>query len=96
MTWSQVYAPVGGIGTSALIAALPVVVLLGLLAFWHVRAHIAALIALAIAMGVAVLVFGMPLSMASTNFSGAMSGRPHGPYTVKKRNSVVGIDHRCA
>ena len=65
MTWSQVYAPVGGIGTSALIAAVPVVVLLGLLAFWHVRAHIAALIALAIAMGVAVLVFGMPASMAA-------------------------------
>ncbi len=65
MTWSQVYAPVGGIGTSALIAALPVVVLLGLLAFWHVRAHVAALIALAIAFGVAVFVFEMPASMAA-------------------------------
>ena len=49
MTWSQNYAPVGGIGTSALIAAIPVVLLLGLLAFWHVRAHIAALVALAAA-----------------------------------------------
>ena len=64
MTWSQVYAPVGGIGTSALIAALPVVVLLGLLAFWHVRAHIAALIALAVAGVVAIFVFGMPVKMA--------------------------------
>ncbi len=65
MTWSQVYAPVGGIGTSALIAALPVVVLLGLLAFWHVRAHVAALIALAIAFGVAVFVFEMAAWMAA-------------------------------
>ena len=47
MPWSQVYAPLGGIGVSALVAALPVVVLLALLAFWHVRAHIAAVVALA-------------------------------------------------
>jgi lactate permease len=64
MTWSQTYAPVGGIGTSALIAAIPVVVLLGLLAFWHVRAHIAAIIALAVAGAVAVFVYGMPVSLA--------------------------------
>ena len=42
MPWSQIYAPLGGIGPSALVAAMPVVVLLALLAFWHVRAHIAA------------------------------------------------------
>jgi lactate permease len=64
MTWSQNYAPVGGIGTSALLAAIPVVVLLGLLAFWHVRAHIAALVALAVAGAVAIFVFGMPAKMA--------------------------------
>ena len=50
MTWSQNYAPLGGIGTSALVAAVPVAVLLGLLAFWHVRAHIAATIALGVAL----------------------------------------------
>jgi lactate permease len=65
MTWSQNYAPVGGIGVSALIAAIPVVVLLGLLAFWHVRAHIAALIALAVAAATAMFVFGMPLSLTA-------------------------------
>ncbi len=65
MTWSQVYAPVGGILTSALIAAIPVVVLLGLLAFWHVRAHIAAIIALLVAGAVAVGVYGMPISLAA-------------------------------
>jgi lactate permease len=67
MTWSQTYAPIGGIGTSALIAAIPVVVLLGLLAFWHVRAHIAAIIALVVAVAVAVFVYGMPLSLAAAS-----------------------------
>jgi lactate permease len=62
--WSQNYAPIGGIGTSALIAAIPVVVLLALLAFWHVRAHIAAIIALLVALGIAIGVYGMPASLA--------------------------------
>ena len=40
MTWTQVYTPVAGsVGLSALAAALPVAVLLGLLAFGHARAH---------------------------------------------------------
>ena len=65
MPWSQNYSPVGGIGTSALIAAIPVVVLLGLLAFWHVRAHVAAIIALVVAVAVAVVVYGMPMSLAA-------------------------------
>ena len=44
MTWSQNYTPLAqSIGLSALVAALPVVTLLALLAFWHVRAHLAAL-----------------------------------------------------
>ena len=46
MPWPQIYAPLGGIGASALVAAIPVAVLLALLAFWHVRAHRAALLAL--------------------------------------------------
>ncbi len=64
MTWSQNYAPIGGIGTSALIALLPVAVLLGLLAFWHVRAHIAAMIALTVALSVAIFAYGMPVQLA--------------------------------
>ena len=75
MTWSQVYAPVGGIGTSALIAAIPVVVLLGLLAFWHVRAHIAAIIALVVALGIAIFVYGMPSQLA---FAAAAMGAAFG------------------
>src|SRR6266404_2056510 len=64
MTWSQNYAPLGSISLSALIAALPVVTLLGLLAFWHVRAHLAALAGLLVAVAIAVLVYHMPVTLA--------------------------------
>jgi lactate permease len=73
--WSQVYSPVGGVGVSALVAALPVVVLLGLLAFFHVRAHIAALAGLLMALGVAIFVYGMPAKIAgAATVYGAMNG----------------------
>lgn len=78
--WSQNYAPVGGIGTSALVAAIPVVVLLGLLAFWHVRAHIAAIIALIVALVTAIAVFGMPaqLALAAAGYGAAFGLMPIG------------------
>ena len=33
-------------------------------------------------------------NMALVNKIGAISGRPHGPYTVKKRNPVVGMRNK--
>src|SRR6478672_6713910 len=65
MTWTQVYSPVNGsLLGSALVAALPVVVLLGLLAFLRVRAHWAAVLGLAAALAVATLAYGMPAKLA--------------------------------
>lgn len=80
MSWPQVYSPVGGVGLSALIAALPVVTLLGLLAFFHVRAHIAAFVALAVAGAIAIFVYGMPapLALASAGYGAAFGLFPIG------------------
>jgi lactate permease len=81
MTWSQHYAPVGdSIALSALVAALPVVTLLGLLAFWHVRAHLAALAGLFVAAVIAIGVYGMPVSLtlASAGYGAAFGLFPIG------------------
>ncbi|MGO4885151.1 MAG: L-lactate permease [Bryobacteraceae bacterium] len=80
MNWTQIYTPVSGsLGLSALVAALPVVVLLGLLAFGHVRAHWAALSGLAAALAVAMLVFGMPVKLAAM---GALMGAAYGLFPI--------------
>jgi lactate permease len=66
MPWSQTYDPLGHWALSTLVAALPIVVLLGGLAFFRMKAHHAALAGLAMALVVAVLAFGMPATMALT------------------------------
>jgi lactate permease len=66
MSWTQVYTPVGSsLLLSALVAAIPVIVLLGLLAGFHVRAHMAALAGLATALIIAIAIYGMPIKLAS-------------------------------
>jgi lactate permease len=65
LAWTQNYVPVGNLLISALIAALPVVVLLGALAFFHIKAHYAAILGLVLAWAIAVFVYGMPASTAS-------------------------------
>lgn len=79
MPWPQTYSPVGGIAVSALIAALPVVTLLGLLAFFHVRAHLAALAGLGMALAIAIFVYGMPASLAG---AAAVYGGAYGLFPI--------------
>ncbi len=62
--WSQVYDPLHNIVLSALLAALPVAVLLGALGFLHLKAHIAALLGLTASFLVSVFEFGMPVRMS--------------------------------
>jgi len=62
--WSQLYDPFGSMAVSAAVAAVPVVVLLGGIGIFELRAHVAALLGLAAALAVAVLAYGMPVSMA--------------------------------
>jgi len=65
MPWPQNYDPLGNPWFSTALAALPVAVLLGLLAWGHLRAWLAALWALGAALGVALLGFGMPVKAAA-------------------------------
>ncbi len=63
--WPQGYDPLGHWWLSALVATLPVVVLLGSLALLHIKAHFAALLGLATSIICAIWIFGMPASLAA-------------------------------
>ncbi len=65
MTWNQVYDPFGNPWLSTAAAAIPVVVLLGAIAIFEIKAHWAAILGLLTALAVAILGFGMPAKMAS-------------------------------
>lgn len=77
--WSQNYVPLGGVFVSAAIAALPVAVLLSLLAIWHVRAYRAALAGLATALALAIGIYKMPPTMA---FTSALYGAAFGVFPI--------------
>ena len=62
--WSQVYDPLNSAVLSTLIAAIPVVVLLGGLAFFRLSAHLAAILGLISSLVIAIAVYRMPTGMA--------------------------------
>ena len=68
MTWTQIYDPLHHWWLSTLVASLPVVVLLGLLAGFKVRAHLCAIAGAATALLCAIFVFHMPSPLALTSF----------------------------
>src|SRR5215831_14919634 len=67
MTWTQVYDPFGAWWLSTFIAALPVIVLLGLLAVFRVKPHWAAMVGAATALIAASTVFHMPWLLSSAS-----------------------------
>src|SRR6202795_2570450 len=69
MTWTQVYDPLGHWWLATLVAALPMFVLLGLLAGLKVRPHWCAIAGATTAVLCAILVFGMPSKMALSSFA---------------------------
>jgi lactate permease len=77
--WSQNYDPTGHWWLSTLIAALPIVVLLGTLALLHIKAHYAALLGLGTALVTAILVFHMPARLAATT---AVYGAGYGLFPI--------------
>jgi lactate permease len=64
MVWTQHYDPLHNAFLSTLVAALPVLVLLGCIAGLRIRVHYSAAIGLAVALAVALLVYRMPLTMS--------------------------------
>src|SRR2546427_11927683 len=68
MAWTQVYDPLHNWILSTLIAALPILVLFGLLAGLQVKPHWCAMAGAGTAVLVAVAVFGMPFPLAGMSF----------------------------
>ena len=77
--WQQQYDPTGRWWLSTLIASLPVIVLLGALAFGHVKAHYAALAGLVAALLTAIVGFSMPTRMAAVT---AVYGSLYGLFPI--------------
>lgn len=75
MVWPQVYDPMNNAVLSTALATIPVLILLGGLAFFRLSAHMAALLGLASALLIAIFVYGMPAQMAGASaMYGALFG----------------------
>ena len=77
--WQQNYDPTGHWLLSALVAAIPVVVLLGSLALGHIKAHYAALAGLTAALLTAIFGFHMPARLAGAT---AVYGAGYGLFPI--------------
>src|SRR5258708_18073089 len=77
--WPQTYDPLGNVLLSTLAAALPVIALLGTIAFLKVRIHFAALIGLALAAAIAIGIYRMPPDMTG---AAALYGMAFGLFPI--------------
>ncbi|HEY3426068.1 MAG TPA: L-lactate permease, partial [Negativicutes bacterium] len=66
MAWTQIYDPMGSIGLSALMAAIPVIIIFYLLAIRRSPGQIAGGAAVISAVLVAIFVYKMPVGLALT------------------------------
>jgi lactate permease len=78
--WAQQYDPLHNVVLSTLVAALPVVVLLGSIALLKIRIHYAALLGLGVAVAIAIRTYGMPVkaAVATTGYGAAYGLFPIG------------------
>lgn len=77
--WQQVYDPFNNVWLSTFAAAIPVVVMLAALAFFHIKAHIAAVMGLVSALVVAIWGFTMPANIAVAS---ALYGAAYGLFPI--------------
>lgn len=73
--WAQNYDPFNNAIISTVLAALPIIVLLGSIAIFHMRIHLAAVLGLVVAILVALYAFNMPApAVAATTIYGGTYG----------------------
>src|SRR5882757_5499695 len=77
--WQQTYDPLHSPLLSTLVAALPVIVLLGSIALLKIRIHLSALLGLAVALAIALCVYRMPFSAAAAT---AVFGAAYGLFPI--------------
>jgi len=77
--WSQFYDPLGNIFVSALVAAVPALLLLILIAGFNVRIHLAALVALVACLALAIGLYHMPVAYA---VAGTVYGAGYGLFPI--------------
>jgi lactate permease len=77
--WPQQYDPLHNAVLSTLLAALPIVVLLGSIAILKIRIHFSALLGLAIALAVALVIYRMPFKAAAAS---ALFGAAYGLFPI--------------
>ncbi|AXK40632.1 lactate permease LctP family transporter [Crenobacter cavernae] len=78
-TWTQVYAPLGSLGLSALVAAIPIAFFFVALAVLRMKGHVAGTITVAISLAIAIFVYQMPADMA---FAAAGFGFAYGIWPI--------------
>ena len=79
MTWNQVYNPLGNLGLSALVAAIPLFILLYMLGIRRSKGHYAAFGATFAALLLAIFVWGMPVGLA---ISATLNGMAFGIFPI--------------
>jgi lactate permease len=77
--WSQSYDPLGNIYASAVIAAIPALLILVLIAGFNVRIHLAALISLGTCLILATCLYHMPVTYATAS---AVYGASYGLFPI--------------
>jgi lactate permease len=77
--WSQFYDPLGNIYASAVLAAVPALLLLILIAGFNVRIHLAALVALGACLALAIGLYHMPVAYAA---AGTVYGASYGLFPI--------------